>query len=84
MTFIPDPTKLSVGDTVYLTKERFIENYGTFTVGHKFRVSNECLRYYSQLSGALIQVEDPDRPGIWDFLKSDLSRVRPMTDKVES
>ena len=77
MTFIPDPDALTVGDTLYLTKERFIENYGTFTVGHEFQVSSKYLQYYPASDGPYIQVASRDQFGIFDIPKRDLSRVRP-------
>ena len=77
MTFIPDPGAYAIGDTVYLTRKKRIENYGTFTVGHEFRVSDNNLHYISDSSMPSIRVEDLDTHDISYIDKRDLSRVRP-------
>ena len=66
MTFIPDPTALNCGDTVYLKKDFVVRDYGRFTKGHEFKVKRLPLRdndtgiFLSDTDGRTVTVSPHD------------------------
>ena len=72
MTFIPDPTVLNCGDTVFLKRELVVRGYGRFTKGHEFKVKALPLR----INDTNILLRDADGHNA-TVSPHDVTRIRP-------